>query len=202
MVDLAGARKGMDSILARLDKLQRLPPRFSAVDQDSKDENEELRLKLFRDAKELFQSLSNSVEQGQLRPSGKHGKELSKFLELVLLVYSQTPFRTNDPSMYEECQHVLVALKEWNLDFRNAHYDYAILLANREERWAQASHLFLQQIDPDAGYNPVEISVSNPMGLYAIARFAQEEGSPVVEQVYDAVLRMSMVSPNDQEKCR
>jgi hypothetical protein len=206
MVDLAGARKGMDSILARLDQLQRLPPSFSSVDYVFKIEEEELRMELFRDAREFFQSLRNSVQQGQLRPSGKHGKELSKFLELVLLVYSQTPPRTNtstaSSSMYNECQQVLDALSEWNLDFRNAHHDYAILLANREERWTQARNLFLRQIDPDAGYNPVEISVSNPMGLYAIARFAQEEGSAVVEQVYDAALRMSMVSPNDQEKCR
>jgi hypothetical protein len=209
MVDLAGARQGMDSILARLDQLPRLPPTFSAgVDYHElivvQDEN--LRMELFQDTKELFQSLSKSVEQGQLRPSGKHGKELSKFLELVLLVYSQTPLHptntTTTMMLYKECQQVLNALKEWNLDFRNAHYDHAISIANREERWKQASDLFLRQIDPDAGYNPVEISVSNPMGLYAIARFAQEEGSAVVEQVYDAVLRMSMVSPNDQDKCR
>jgi hypothetical protein len=198
LLDLQGARKAMDDILMRISKLDHLPSSLSEATQKSL-RDEELRIELFQDARALFHSLSQNVEQGKLRPSGKHGKELSKFLELVLLVYSQTPIHDNG-SIFKECRVILDALEEWNLDFLNAHCEYAIAVASREQRWKDASDLFWRQVDPEAGYNPVDISVENPLGLYAIARVAQDQGSVVVEQVFDAVLRMSMVSPRDQAK--
>jgi len=78
------------------------------------------------------------------------------------------------------------------LDISTAHFDYAIAAASRQGKWQEAADLFWKQISP--GYNPVNVSISNPQGLRAIA-----EVDP--KGVFEAVTQLTMVSPSDAEKC-
>jgi hypothetical protein len=198
-VNLKEAQRSMNEILSHLSKLALTPASFSVESITTGEKSEEELLKILQDSKVFLHSLIGSVDQGLLNPSGKHGKELSKYLELVLFVYSQ--IHLPDLALFDDCQEVLSTLQKWNLDVRSRHYDYAIEAANREARWKEASNLFWRQIDPEAGYNPVNVSISKPHGLYAIARCAQEEDSAVAEHVFDAVMQLTMVSPSDQRTC-
>ena len=157
---------------------------------------------LLKESRGVLVSLDSAVEQGQLNPSGKHGKGMADVMERILRSYRQISslVLANDDTLpcFPYCQEALEAMSKWNLNFRHAHYQHAIVVASGEERWKEAADLFFEKIDPGAGYNPVHISASNPEGLYAIARLAQQENSPVAELVFDAVLQLSMVSPQDQ----
>ena len=157
---------------------------------------------LLKESRGILASLDSAVEQGQLNPSGKHGKGMADVMERILRSYRQISrlvLANNDTlPCFPYCQEALGAMSKWNLNFRHAHYEHAIVVASGEERWKEASDLFFEKIDPGAGYNPVQVSTSNPEGLYAIARRAQQENSPVAELVFDAVLQLSMVSPQDQ----
>lgn len=201
-LNLQEARGSVDDILSRLSKLD--PPlssfsnRTSSVGRDEKKKFWKLR----QDTKEFFASLIASVDKGVLNPSGKHGKELSNFLELVLFAYSRLIHVPQNNSIFDDCQKVLDTLKKWNLNIRGQHYEYCIEAANREQRWKEAANLFWRQIDPEAGYNPVRVRISKPHGLYAIALCAQEENSAVAEHVFDAVGQLTMVSPADQRTCK
>ena len=120
-------------------------------------------------------------------------RELSIFLGEALTILST--------SSYDDCSRVMNIIQSYNLDL--PHYDHAIQAAAVEKNWAEAARLFRQKIDPDeAGYTPVEVSVQNPLGLYAIAKDAQKnQDGNVADRVMDAVLNLTMVSPTDQEKC-
>jgi hypothetical protein len=200
--NLMDARLSIQTILSRLSTLSLAPPSLSVASTPLGQNNEDEVFAILKDTKGILHSLIASVNQGVLNPSGKHGKELSKFLELVLYVYSHITVSPSNVSLFEECQEVLNTLHKWNLNVRSKPYEYAITAANREERWKEASTLFLKQIDPDAGSNPFNVSISNPQGLYAVARWAQEENLAVVEHVMDAVLQLTMVSPSDQRTCK
>ena len=156
--------------------------------------------RIFDGVEGVFTTIVSQVEEGSLNPSGKHGKDLSRFFEFILYAYSQVD--VPGISLFEKSQQVLDTLQQWNLDIRSRHYECAIVSANREGRYKEAADLFLQQIDPEAGYNPVSVSVDNPHGLVAIALWAQQEGQPVAEHVFDAVLKLSMVSPSDLAQCK
>ena len=172
--------------------------RLEMPESESQEEQQQLVLEA---AKAALHSIIVNVDQGYLNPSGKHGKEISKFMELILYAYSQV-IHLPDVTLFEDCEEILKTLEQWNLDVRSRHYEYSIIVANREERYKDAANLFLRQIDPEAGYNPVNLSISNPQGLYSIARWAQQENEPVAEQVFNAVLQLSMVSSSDQETCK
>lgn len=161
------------------------------------------------ETRDILASLVAAVENRQLNPSGKHGKSISDTIERILRAYHQISLlsskspseegsTTTTTPCFEYCQEALDTLSLWNLNFRHGHYEHAIAVANNEEKWKEASNLFWRQIDPGAGYNPVHVSVADPQGLYAIARFAQQEQSAVAELVFDAVLQLCMVSPQDQ----
>ena len=132
------------------------------------------------------------------------------------------------PTAFDQCQRLLTLLDQWNLSRLQAHYHYAVLAAVHEERWKEAADLYWQQIDSKvSGYSPVNISVASPVGLYAIARAAQQSSirwsrsirsestdtqqqqeqqqqpkASVVERVMNAVINhLSLISPSDQDKC-
>jgi hypothetical protein len=194
--NLQEAGKAIDNILSRFSKVD--PPEQTLVSsRPPTKKEEEFMLARLKDTKAFFSMLISSVDQKQFNPRGKHGKELSRLLELVLFVYSQLNLPLHDDS-----QEVLGTLKEWNLDVRSRHTDYAIVTANREFRWKEASDMFWTQISPEAGYNPVDVSISSPHGLFAVARCAQEQNAAVVENVFDAIQQLSMVSPADQRTCK
>jgi hypothetical protein len=197
-VEHSEQRRKLATLKGALESVQELVVSLESC--DARKSRQKQHASVFQGVKDALVSVIMNVERGVLNPSGKHGKEISKFLELVLYVYSQVHLR--DISLFDESQEVLNTLKKWNLDIRSRHYEYAIVLANQEERYKESADLFLRKIDPVAGHNPVNISIANPHGLYAIGRWAQKEGLPVAEHVFDAVVQLTMVSPSDQERCK
>jgi hypothetical protein len=188
----------LQSLQQRSDELEDLPPIWS----NSLPALDEVRNERFQETRKVLRQIRDHVRDDTLRPSGKHRHELTVLLERVLKLYSES-LSTDDVSVFEECNVVLEMMNEWKLELQHKHCEYAILAAGREERWKDAANIFWSHIDPeDCGYIPFDVDVSNPVGLYAIARFAQEQGTAVVENVFDGVLRMSMVSPTDQRKCK
>ena len=194
-LDLEEAQKAMDNLLSRVSKIN------SDV---TKQERVQMMMSIVKDTKSFFIRLQKSVEDNRkFNPSGKHGKQLSKWLELVLYVYNQLDFPPSkkypsNVSLFNESQLVLETLEEWYLDIRSRHYDYAIAIANRERKYKEASEMFWNQISPEAGYNPTDVEIVNPHGLFAIAKYAQQQNAAVVENVFDAVQQLTMVSPGDQ----
>lgn len=168
---------------------------------DSSDERHiESQKRVYDGIEHILASIVSQVDEGSLNPSGKHGKELSRFFEFLLYGYSQVDIP--GISSFDRSEEVLDTLQKWNLDIRSRHYEYAIISANRESRYKEASELFLRAIDPEAGYSPISVSLDTPHGLVAIALWAQEEGLPVAEHVFDAVMKLTMVSPSDQRQCK
>jgi hypothetical protein len=188
----------LQSIQQRCGELADLPP----IWDNSLPAPDERRQERFQETRKVIGQIRQHVQDGTLRPSGKHRLELTVLFERILKIYSES-LPTNNDSVFEASTEVLKMMNEFNLELQHKHCDYAILTAGREERWKEAADLFWSHIDPeDSGYIPFDVDVSNPVGLYAIARFAQGQGTAVVENVFDGVLRMSMVSPTDQKKCK
>lgn len=171
------------------------------LDVDSSDGSQiESQRRIFSGVESVFATIVSQVDDGSLNPSGKHGKDLSRFFEFILYAYSQID--VPGISLFEKSEQVLDTLKQWNLDIRSRHYEYAIVCANREGKFNEAADLFLREIDPEAGYNPIRVSLDTPHGLVAIALWTQQEGQNVAEHVFDAVLKLSMVSPTDLSQCK
>jgi hypothetical protein len=188
----------LQSLQQRCDELADLPP----IWDNSLPALDERREDRFQETRKVIGQIREHVTDGTLRPSGKHRLELTVLFERILKIYSES-LSTDDVSVSEECTEVLTMMNEWTLELQHKHCEYAILAAGREERWKEAADIFWSHIDPeDSGYIPYDVDVSNPVGLYAIARFAQDQGTAVVENVFDGVLRMSIVSPTDQKKCK
>jgi hypothetical protein len=146
----------------------------------------------------LVDTLKEAVKQGEINPSGRHGRSVSAILGNVLKFFSLCQ---KNQSAFQECQGVLELLDGWNLDRLEPHYQYSILAAVNEQRWREASSLFLQQIDRNvSGFCPVSISVSSPVGLYALAQTAKETQTPSADLVLEAVSSLSQISPTDHEQ--
>ena len=207
---MSDAMKSVEDIVTQLSDL----PSSNLFEAPSLDAIEKLRLvedrlprALFVKGKGLFRSLENSVTRGNVRPSGKHGVQISKFLERILIVYNHVSIirhtfdRTNEDGdklyVYDECVRILDWMEQRNLNWRS-HCELAISCACHEDRFDDAASLFWNLIDPEAGGHPTEVAVDNPLGLFAVARSCQDQGLPAAEHVFDAVLRLSMVSPIDQ----
>jgi hypothetical protein len=218
---LSQARNAMNGILGQISAFENANASGRAsrrpIDQQEQHQHaatDEYQMELFQETRDIFQLLVRNVEDGTLNPSGKHGKQISNFLELILVAYSRLNIQHDsgkqDSSVYAACMEIIHALEQWNLDCQNSHYECVIACASREERWNEAATLYWKLIDPEAGGKPVDLQVDNPLGLFAIACAFQENAattggimsSSAVEQVFDAVLRMSMISPSDQSKCK
>ena len=195
-------------------------------------EEQQIRETLFSETKKIVENVLNGVREEAIQPARKHGPELSLLFGNILKLYSAALPRytqeennhhinnTPNQSAFEECINVLHIMDQWNLSRQAQHYHYAILTAIHEQRWKDASKLFWQQSDPDvSGFTPIEISVSSPVGLYAIARSCRQQqrqiaeqqeednrnaslSSLAVEEVLDAAVNLSLISPADQEKCK
>ncbi|KAL3924359.1 MAG: hypothetical protein SGILL_001098 [Bacillariaceae sp.] len=208
----------MQELLDKLDEMQITPPKveslaLSDISTMTAKEDEALS-EILGETKQLFHSIGKAIQDGHLRPSRKHGKDVSRLMECVLYNYSccassasSSVSASASKQLSKECQRVLTTLKDsWNLDIQHAHYDYAIAVCNVEKDYKLASRLFAQQIDPNAGHTVVPVQVDNPHGLYAIAKLnsCQLEDddenalSSAAEHVMDAVQRLVMVSPQDQ----
>jgi len=190
------------------------------VHDEENEESRHRRREVFCRAKDVVSRIADCTKDGTLQPSGKHHHEVSVLLERILRLYSCCSCSDNNrgESVFDECMSVLDLMrKEWKLDVQHQHCQHALVAAGREQRWKDAARLFVSRINPDdSGQAPFDVlSVSDPVGLYAVARFAQEQqqqgdhsntgkggNASVVDNVFDAVLRMSMVSPTDQNKCK
>ncbi|CAB9530933.1 expressed unknown protein [Seminavis robusta] len=200
MQDLSSVQRHLRSLEERAMRLKTMPLALS--DTTSIDVNSAERKELFNGAKEIVDTLRMAVEQKKINPSGKHGRALSSILGSILGIYSASYHDDRDYSIFEECLWVLVLLDDWNLNRQEPHYQNAIVVGVHEKRWKLAAELFLQQIDRDAsGFCPMSfVSVSSPVGLYAVARDAQESGKSVVDSVMEAVTSLSLISPTDKDR--
>jgi hypothetical protein len=201
-VTLSEAGQHVNFLAQKLSLLDSLPPVWSSTATPI--DSVEVREAVFYEAQMLLDRIENAVNMQQLNPSGKHGRELSHLLGQILEIYSQTAMPSeSETSIFDACCTVLTMLQEWNLDIQPQNYACAVEVAARESRWNEASYLFWEQIDPDAhGYTPMQISSYLAIGLYVLARNSQMEGGETVEYVMEAVLRMSMVCPTDQDSCK
>lgn len=189
--------EGINTLSIRANDLDELPPIWSSeVISDDVDRRE-----IFVKTKELFARIQSCVKDRMLQPSSQHNREVSVLLERILRLYSSVSVLSGE-SVFDECSLVLSLMQTWKVDLQHKHCEYASMVAAYESRWYEAAKLFSSRIDPDSGFAPYDVSVADPVGLYAVARNAQERGASVVDSVFDAVLRMSMVSPSDQNKCK
>jgi len=189
----------ISSLKQRVGSLEALPPIWS--DQCENSAENPQRQQIHTETQQVLAEIQRHVKGGILQPDGKHQHEISMLMEHILQLYSETV--NKDHHVFKECQDILDFMTTWKLDLQHKHFEYSILTAVREHRWKEASELFWSLIDPeDSGFHPYDIKVANPVGLYAIARHAQERESTVVETVLDAVFRMCIVSPRDEEKCK
>lgn len=127
-------------------------------------------------------------------------------------------------SPYEACLEAFDIVHNLNLYEHQSHYSYAIRAACHEYRWEEAANLFLSQIDSSdsnemvtGGFLPVDSSLGwdKPLeiGLYAIARDAwykmktntdgdDDSDSLPSKRVFDAAMKMCMISPSGQDNCK
>ena len=157
------------------------------------------RTAIFQNTRKIVHELEKQIRNGHIRPNGKQRHQVSRLLERILELYSEAP----STEALQECQRLMDRMRlDWQMEWTDRHVNAAVLCAARVQAWNTAAELYESHIDPgDAGYIPCDVDVSHPMGLYAMARAAQEKGVPVVENVLDGVLRMAMVSPGDQNQC-
>jgi hypothetical protein len=150
----------------------------------------------------------------------KHRHEIAVLLERAVRVCGDAA-SPRCPEAHDLCHELLDLMTTWGLNWQQRHIDSAIEAAARVGRWDAAASYFEAQIDPDRGNRPVDVCVAEPVGLYALARHWQESEDDddeanktapasaggetltvtvkVTERVLDAVNRMSMLSPTDQE---
>jgi len=120
----------------------------------------------------------------------RFSREISDLLQKSLCVFSTS---------FSSCKRVIALAKDYNLNLVDL--SPAIEAACREEKWEDAADLFNGLIDPDvSGFVPMSIDLERPLGLYAIAKDVQQRELPIAEHVMDAVMKMSMVNPTDQER--
>ena len=144
---------------------------------------------LVEDARAFVDRLQHEIDQRQL--DRRFVREITFLLEQSLML-----FRTS----FEDCERIMLLARRLKLNLSNVMP--ALEAACMEGKWNEASLFFSRQIDPDmAGFMPMEINLKEPIGLYAIARDAQERKVPIAENVMDAVMSMAMVNPTDQDKC-
>lgn len=169
------------------------------------------RVEVFRQTRQLWETLLGHVRQGSIQPQGKHRRQTSIFCETLLRLYAQSHHGENETdgdtisnkpvTVWEACQEILQFMNIHQLTVQEEHCQAALQVAVRYGLTSEAAALFRQQIDPDqAGYRPYRsLTVHEPVGLYALARDAHERGAAVVENVMQAVHQLCLLSPSDQD---
>jgi hypothetical protein len=144
----------------------------------------------------------------------RHREELGVLLERIMGVFSDAAALPSNPSAvaecFDDCRRVLRLMDSWKLNWQQRHVDCAMVAACRAGLWGEAAELFMERIDPDRGSPRYDVSVSDPMGLYALAMHQQQmsrssslpvsdqQATSAVDRVMDAVQRMTMLSPIDK----
>ena len=163
------------------------------------------RVEIFHQTLDLWQHFLQHVQEGSIRPQGKHRRETSIFCETLLRLYAQSEHDSSEEdsndNVWHACRSILDFLRHHNLTVQEEHCQSALTVAVRYGFYDEAAALFRQQIDPDqSGYRPYRsMSVAEPVGLYALAKDTQARKGAVVENVMHAVHQLCMVSPSDQD---
>ena len=161
------------------------------------------RVQVFQQTVKLWETLLGHVRRGSIRPQGKHRRETSIFCDSILRLYAQSDHDndTNHGVVWEACKEILEFMKIHELTVQEEHCQACLQVAVRYGFISDAVAMFRKQIDPvQAGYRPYRsLSVDEPVGLYALAKDAQQRGTAVVENTMQAVHQLCMVSPSDQD---
>jgi len=187
-----------NSILA-LDSLPQLWEYEDLIHNDESKISDPARQQVYRDVMELLDNLQADVDSRLIEPQGRHRVHVSILVDAVLRCLAVSDPPGDGGSVYSQCDRIMKRMTEWSIDLQHSHCKSIMLVAGREGLWKEASRLFAKRIDPRAsGLTPVNIDVSDPIGLYCIARHAQEQGLDPVEIVLNGVLNMSIVCPSEQ----
>lgn len=164
---------------------------------------------------ELQNKLKDFVERKLIRPSTIHRHEFVALVGDILQIYSC--LSCNVATETEECEHALLAstleLVEWirsppyGLELSHKQCHAVITVAAKCNEWTTAAQIYIDHIDPDvAGFIPVPVTTASARaftvaGLYCVARAALKTATLPVENVFDGVTKLTMVSPSDTEQC-
>jgi hypothetical protein len=175
------------------------------LDDDEDDDDNATRNELYQVTRRIVQLILEYTDE---HPSAvfQHTHEFTNLLGSVLRVYVQLvtlEASEMNTSIFDNTMMILQRMRNWKLNVQQKHVDCAMEIAARHGQWQTAADIFWNHIDPDqSGYNPYDISLTQPMGLYVTARWAQKQKHSPVQCIMDAVLRMTMVSPGDESKCK
>lgn len=146
-------------------------------------------------AKTILEKLRQGVVSDHIKLHyDKDRREVSALFKQLLYLLSFT----GDAKITRQ---ILRLMETWNFSLDDQHCHFAMLAAARGENWSLASRTFLEHIDPNkSGYKPYDIEISDPVGLFALAKLAESENSSVVQSVMEAVQKLISVSPGDRDK--
>ena len=151
---------------------------------------------LLEETTTLLDRLESFVETGVLLPEGKHRHATSVLMEGFLKVCALSGDVAGAHSLGSR---VLKLIDTWQIDRQHTHVEPMVEIEARSGHWKEAASLYMQRIDPDqAGFNPMVVDVSNPIGLYAVAR---ADPDAAFHNTLHAVSCLRMVSPEDQGQC-
>jgi hypothetical protein len=174
-----------------------LHPVWSKENVAMTEEERNARRDIFHRTKALVDTvLVPNLRKDIIRPGDRHRHVFSVFVERILRLHSECA--TMDSAVYPECAKLLNLLRQYKLELSHEQCEYACAVAAREGRWMEAAELYSGHIDPEqGGFLPV--SHASPTGLYCTAMAAAVAGSRPVENVMEAVAKLSVVSPSDAE---
>jgi len=189
------------SELQKQEKLLQFRPVWDHQDSTVPEDMRE-RTKLFEATVRVIQDLDSHVQSGSIQANGKHSHQVSRLMEHLLEILGSSMSRRI--SAFDYCMKRIQVMEDtWRIDIQQKHYESATLLAAREQRWTEAADLFRRSIDPNrSGYQPCEVSLSHPVGLYSVALASQAQDLNVVDEVMDCIRQMAMVSPADEGSCK
>ena len=166
-----------------------------------------------------------------IRPGTIHRHEFVALVGMILQIYSNLPANVTIPTTDSEPDTTIPAaaaatvtkpitlytqtleLIDWirrppyrfELSHKQCHA--VIIVAAKCQQWTMAAQIYMGHIDPEmAGYIPVPINTISARsftmdGLFCIAYAATLNKTLPVENVFDGVTKLMMVSPSDTESC-
>jgi hypothetical protein len=165
---------------------------------------------------ELQNQLKKYVERKWIRPGTIHRHEFVALVGDLLQIYSC--LTCNVFTEKGESNSALLAytleLIDWirsppyGLELSHKQCHAVITVAAKCSQWTTAAQVYVDHIDPDvAGFIPVPVTTASARaftvaGLYCVARAALKTATLPVENVFDAVTKLTMVSPSDTESCK
>jgi type II secretory pathway pseudopilin PulG len=178
---------------------------------------------IFHRTAEIQKQLKSYVELKWIRPGTIHRHEFVSLVGHLLHIYScldgnvttlTTTTSTPPPPPNHALLQQTLELIDWirrppyGLELSHKQCHAVITVAAKCDQWTTAARIYSEHIDPDvAGYIPVPVATVSARsftiaGLYCIARAAIDTATLPVENVFDGVTKLTMVSPSDTESCK